>query len=174
MRCQVGKNTIIYIYGHYILSDGCYILSFRYNLVCVAHYLLPYRYDSLSYQYNFQGDAYFFFCYNQNSFCHAFYFLGHEYNLFCYSNYSLCDIYYCQCCTLNFLSVVHHSANNHCHFGVLVQPHDSLGHSYNSAWAVHISFCDLNKIICHPYYYAKWASSFSFVISICCWVSEQW
>ena len=51
------KTPTIYTYGHYILSDGCYFLPYRYNLVCVAHYFLPYRYDSLSYQYNILWDA---------------------------------------------------------------------------------------------------------------------
>ena len=41
------KTPIIYIYGHYILSDGYYFLIIyrRYNLVCVAHYFFPDRYD---------------------------------------------------------------------------------------------------------------------------------
>ena len=110
------------IHGHYILSDGCYFLSYRYNLVCVAHYFLPYRYDSLSYQYNILWDAYYFFCNIQNPFCHAFNLLCHGYNLFCYSNYSLCDIHYFQCCALNFLSVVHNSASTQYNFKVILSP----------------------------------------------------
>ena len=52
------KNTYyLHIYGHFMLSDGCYFLSYRYNLVCVAHYFWQYMYDSLSYQYNFLWDA---------------------------------------------------------------------------------------------------------------------
>ena len=50
MRCQVRKKHLIFTYGHYILSGGCYLLSYRYNLVSVAHYFLPYWYDSLLYQ----------------------------------------------------------------------------------------------------------------------------
>ena len=42
------KNTYyLHIYGHFLLSDGCYFLSYRYNLVCVAHYFWQYMYDSL-------------------------------------------------------------------------------------------------------------------------------
>ena len=90
-----GSTTpIIYIYGHYIISDGCYFLSYSYNLDCVAHYFLPCRYDSLSYQQNFLWEAYYFFCYIQNSVHHAFNLLFHGYILFCYSCYSLCDIHY--------------------------------------------------------------------------------
>ena len=40
----MGKKHLLFtLYGHYILSDGGYFPSYRYNLVCVAHYFLPYR-----------------------------------------------------------------------------------------------------------------------------------
>ena len=107
MGCQVGKKHLLFTY---ILSNGCYFLSQRYNLVCVAHYFLSYRY------------AYYFFCNIQNPFCHAFNLLCHGYNLFCYSNYSLFDIHYFQCCALNFLSVVHYSASTQYNFRVIFSP----------------------------------------------------
>ena len=98
---RVGKKhqfVYILVYCQYILSDWCHTSTI------------------------FLWDAYYFFCYIQNSFCHAFNLLCHGYNLFCYSNYSPCDIHYFQCCALNFLSVVHNSANTHCNFGVVVPP----------------------------------------------------
>ena len=118
---KVGKKHLLFTYMAIIFSLMDVIF---YHLVCVAHYFLPYRYDSLSYQYNFFVACLVFFCYIQNSFCHAFNLLcrGYTCNLFCYSNYSLCDIHYFQCCALNFLSVVHNSANTHCNFGVVVPP----------------------------------------------------
>ena len=82
MRCQVGKQHLLFTYGYYILCDGCYFLSYRFNLVYVANCFLPYRYDSLSYQYNNLCDAYYFLCIIQNSFCCAFNMLCHGYNLF--------------------------------------------------------------------------------------------
>ena len=58
---------------------------------------------------------------------------------------------------------------------LLFHPLDSLRHSCNSACDVHNCFCDPNKIFRHPYLLCEWASYFSYdVISICCWVSEQW
>ena len=122
MRCQVGKKHLLFTYMAIIFSLIGDIYTYRYNLVCVAHYFLPYRYDSLSYHYSFLWDAYYFFWYIQNSCCHAFNLMCHGHSLFCYSNYSLCDIHYFQCCALNFLSVVHNSANTHCYFGVVVPP----------------------------------------------------
>ena len=58
---------------------------------------------------------------------------------------------------------------------LLFHPSDSLCPSYNWACDVHNSFFDPNKIFCHPYLLCKWAFCFSYdVMSICCWVSEQW
>ena len=109
-----------YIYGHFILPDGCYFLSFS---LCSPLFLAIKVWFSVI-PVQFFVACLLFFCYIQNSFCHAFNLLcrGYTCNLFCYSNYSLCDIHYFKCCTLSFLSVVHNSANTHCYFGVAVPP----------------------------------------------------
>ena len=98
MRCQVGKKHLFFTY--------MVIMFFLMGVIPVQ----------------FVCGMPIFFCYNQNSFCHAFNLLCRGYNLFVYSNYSLCDIHYFQCCALNFLSVVHNSANTHCYFGNVVPP----------------------------------------------------
>ena len=121
------KTPIFYIYGHYILSDGCHTGTIFLGMPI-------------------------FFCYIQNSFRHAFNVWCHAYNLFCYSNYSLCDftissaVLWISC--LWFIiqpipTVI---------LELLFHPLDSLCHSCNSACDVHNCFCDPNKIFCHPYY----------------------